>query len=96
VNRLETAYFPAPYFDGGQWHVPAAPEVVDGLATNFADPDRYPVDNRAVTYAMGYFSAKHLGTGQFYLMTLNDAKGNKLDGGTTYRLRVPASAPGDW
>ena len=26
-------------------------------------------------------------------MTLMDAKGNRLDGGTTYRLHVPASAP---
>ncbi|RDH76162.1 DUF1254 domain-containing protein [Mycolicibacterium moriokaense] len=91
--RLETAYLPPPYFDGGHWHVPAAAEVVDGLATNFAAPDEYPVDDRAVTYAMGYFSAKHLGSGQFYLMAFKDAKGNKLDGGTSYRLRVPASAP---
>ena len=63
------------------------------MTTNFADPDSYPVDNRAVTYSMAFFSAKHLGAGQFYLMTLKDGKGNKLDGGTTYRLRVPASAP---
>ena len=63
------------------------------MTTNFADPDSYPVDNRAVTYSLAFFSAKHLGAGQFYLMTLKDAKGNKLDGGTTYRLRVPASAP---
>jgi hypothetical protein len=93
VNRLETSYFPPPYFDGGHWHVPAAAEVIDGLTTNFADPDGYPVDNRAVTYAMAFFSAKHLGAGQFYLMAIRDGKGNRLDGGTTYRLRVPASAP---
>lgn len=93
ANRLESSYFPPPYFDGGQWHVPASPEVVDGLATNFADPDGYPVDHRAVAYAMGYFSAKHLGAGQFYLMARKDGKGNALDGGNTYRLRVPASAP---
>ena len=93
VNRLEAAYFPAPYFDGGHWHVPAAAEVVEGLASNFADPDTYPVDNRAVTYAMGFFSAKSLGAGQFYLMATKDGKGNRLDGGSTYRLHVPASAP---
>ena len=93
VNRLETSYFPPPYFDGGHWHVPAAAEVIDGLTTNFADPDGYPVDNRAVTYAMAYFSAKHLGAGQFYLMAIRDSKGNRLDGGTTYRLRVPGSIP---
>jgi hypothetical protein len=42
---------------------------------------------------MGYFSAKHLGGGQFYLMTRKDGKGNELNGGSAYRLRVPASAP---
>ena len=93
MNRLETSYFPPPYFDGGHWHVPAASEVVDGLATNFTDPDSYPVDNRAVAYSMAFFSAKHLGTGQFYLMAIKDGMGNRLDGGTTYRLRVPASVP---
>lgn len=93
VNRLETSYFPPPYFDGGHWHVPAAAEVVEGLASNFADPGTYPVDNRAVTYTMGYFSAKHFGAEQFYLMAIKDGKGNRLDGGSMYRLHVPASAP---
>lgn len=93
AHRLASSYFPPPYFDGGHWHVPACSEVSHGVATNFADPDSYPVDNRAVAYSMGYFSAKHLGAGQFYLMALRDAKGNRLDGGTAYRLHVPAGAP---
>ena len=92
-NRLETSYFPPPYFDGGHWHVPASDEVVEGMMSNFADPDSYPVDNRAVTYSLAFFSAKHLGAGQFYLMAIKDGKGNRLDGGTAYRLRVPASVP---
>ena len=62
------------------------------MTTNFADPDGYPVDNRAVTYAMAYFSAKAFGAGQFYLMA-SGTRGQQLDGGTTYRLRVPASIP---
>ena len=45
------------------------------------------------TYSMGYFSAKHLGAGQFYLMAIKDGKGNRLDGGHAYRLHVPASVP---
>ncbi len=93
TSRLETSYFPPPYFDGGHWHVPASDQVVKGMTSNFADPDSYPVDNRAITYSLAFFSVKHLGVGQFYLMTLEDGKGNKLDGGSTYRLRVPASAP---
>lgn len=93
ANRLETSYFPPPYFDDSHWHVPASGEVIDGMTTTFADPASYPVDNRAVAYSIAFFSARHSGAGQFYLMTLKDGKGNKLDGGRTYRLRVPASAP---
>ena len=61
--------------------------------TNFAKPDAYPVDGRGVGYSMGYFSAKHLGTGQYYLMTIADNAGKPFDGGSTYRLTVPANAP---
>ena len=42
---------------------------------------------------MGYFSPKHLGAGQFYLMTIVDKAGEAFDGGSTYRLNVPANAP---
>ena len=49
VNRWKTSYFPPPYFEGGHWHVPASDEVVKGMTSNFADPDSYPVDSRAVT-----------------------------------------------
>ena len=79
VGRRRT--FRPPYFDGGHWHVPASDEVVEGMTTNFADPDSYPVDNRAVTYSIAFFSAKHLGAGQFYLMCIKDKAGNSLDGG---------------
>jgi hypothetical protein len=42
---------------------------------------------------MAYFSAKQIGTGQFYLMTIKDKDGARLDGRKTYRLNVPANAP---
>ena len=63
------------------------------MMTNFADPDAYAVDGRGVAYSMAYFSAKHLGTGQYYLMTIRDKERKPLDGGSTYRLNVPANAP---
>ena len=44
-------------------------------------------------YAMAYFSPKHFGAGQFYLVTIDDAGGRALDGKHTYRLTVPANAP---
>ena len=46
--------------------------------TNFADPDAYPVEGRGVAYSMAYFSAKHLGAGQYYLMTIVDKDGKPL------------------
>ena len=51
------------------------------------------MEGRGVAYSMAYFSAKHMGTGQFYLMTIVDKAGKPLDGGSTYRLNVPANAP---
>ena len=64
-----------------------------GSHDEFRQPDAYPVEGRGVAYSMAYFSAKHLGTGQFYLMTIVDKDGQALDGGSTYRLTVPANAP---
>ena len=57
------------------------------------DLDFDPVEMRAASYSMGYFSAKHLGGGQFYLMTLRDRDGRPLEGSGSYRLHVPADAP---
>ncbi|MOA34738.1 hypothetical protein D3C78_1561350 [compost metagenome] len=42
---------------------------------------------------MAYFSAKHLGTGQFYLMSVKDNKGQSFDGAKLYRLHLPANVP---
>lgn len=93
---LDTNYprfFSAPYFDGTHWAVPASPEVVQGMQTGFADPTSYPVDDRGLLYSFIYFSAKHLGQGQFYVMTIADSDGAAFDGAATYRLRVPADPP---
>jgi hypothetical protein len=92
---LEERYrtgFP-PFVAGHRWAMPATPEVIEAMMTDFKDPDSYPVDGRGLTYSFAYFSAKHLGTGQYYLMTTADQAGNALDGGGTYRLSVPASPP---
>lgn len=86
-------FFTSPHFDGTHWAVPASPEVVQGMQNGFADPASYPVDDRGILYSFIYFSAKHLGQGQFYVMTIVDADGHPLDGAATYRLRVPADPP---
>lgn len=85
-------FFP-PFVEGARWALPASPEVVEGLQTSFAASDSYPIDGRGRAYSMAFFSAKHLGAGQYYLMTIKDKAGRSFDGGASYRLNVPANAP---
>jgi len=94
VARYE-ASFSSPYYEGGHWSLPGSRELLEGQATFFAKPDVYPVDVRGVTFSYAYFTPKHLGAGggSSYLMTIADKDGRLLDGGTTYRLTVPANAP---
>jgi hypothetical protein len=90
--RYEAVFSP-PYYEGRQWALPASPELIEGQATFFAKPDVYPVDVRGVTFSFAFFSPKHIGAGQSYLMTIKDKEGRDFDGGSTYRLTVPANAP---
>src|SRR5580700_3965295 len=76
--KYETMF--APYYEGRQWVFPILPEVIGGLQSQFAKPDSYPVDGRGVTYTMGFFSTKHSGIGQYYLMTIKDKDGQNLSG----------------
>jgi hypothetical protein len=72
------------------------PELIQGLQTQFSNPDSYPIESRGVIYAMAFFSPKHSGEaggGSFYLMTIRDKQGKPFDGGSIYRLRVPPNAP---
>jgi hypothetical protein len=90
--QYETAFSP-PFYEGTHWGVPASPEFVKGMSTYFTDPDNYPVDGRGLAYTYAFFSPRHLGAGQYYLMTIKDKTGRAFDGGGTYRLTVPANAP---
>lgn len=87
------AIFSRPYFDNTHWALPASQPVIEGQQSGYAAPDAYPIDDRGMSYSMAYFSSKHLGTGQFYLMAIKDSAGQPFDGGSTYRLTVPANAP---
>jgi hypothetical protein len=90
--RYETV-FSLPYYEGTRWAVPILQEVMKGLATSFANPDSYPVEGRGLTYSYAFFSPKHPGSGQFYLMAIKDSEGRGFDGRDTYCLSVPASPP---
>jgi len=63
ADKYENSYFPPPYYEGGHWYVPASSDVIEGLHTFYANPDKYPVDNRGVAYTVGFFSAKHFWSG---------------------------------
>lgn len=84
-----------PYYDDARWALPVAPDVVEGLANNFSKPGVYPVDDRGAFYSFAYSSVKHLGSGQFYLVTIRDKAGAPFSGADSYRLTVPANAPVD-
>jgi hypothetical protein len=90
--KYETG-FTSPFYQGTRWGLPVPKETIDGLGSMFADPNQYGIDGRAVMYHMAYFSAKHLGGGQFYLLNISDRAGQPLEGNKTYRLTVPPNAP---
>jgi hypothetical protein len=90
--RYESVFAP-PFYDDHRWALPVSDEVIEGLQTSFDDPDCYPLDGRGITFSMAFFSPKHLGAGQFYLMTIKDRAGQGLDGAKSYRLTVPARVP---
>ena len=79
--------------EGTHWAFPASPEFAKAIQSDYADPDIYPVDTRGLTYSFVFFSAKHIGAGQYYLMAIHDKAGKPFDGAATYRLNVPANPP---
>jgi len=96
LERKYEALFTPPFYGGTGWALPMTPELIQGLQTQFSNPDSYPIDDRGVIYTMAFFSPKHSGEaggGSFYLMTIRDKQGNAFDGGSAYRLHVPANAP---
>jgi hypothetical protein len=90
-QRYETAV--PPFYEGSHWRAAALPEAVEGQSTRYAKRDTYPTDARGLTYTYGFIGIKRLGTAQYYLMAIKDKDGRTLDGGSSYRLTVPANAP---
>jgi hypothetical protein len=93
IDALYKEVFDPPFVKGMHWALPAKKEVVEGMANGFQDPDSYPIDGRAVSYSMAYFSPKQLGAGQFYLMAIEDNAGQPLSGKKSYRLHILPKAP---
>jgi hypothetical protein len=82
-----------PFYPGGHWCFPVGEELARGITSSFTEPDSYPVDARGSLYTFIFFSAKHPGHAQYYLLADRDKSGRPLEGSASYRLRVPANAP---
>jgi hypothetical protein len=82
-----------PFWPGSRWGAPAFPEFIEATQSGYANPDKYPVDVRGLTYTYGFIGIKRLGTAQTYLMAIKDKEGKNFDGSKTYRLSVPPNAP---
>jgi len=82
-----------PYYEGRHWFFPITEEMHQNVMADWRVPDSYPVDARGTVYTLAFFSAKHVGQAQYYLLTGKDQAGQPLEGKTSYRLRVPANAP---
>lgn len=93
IESYYETYFKSGFFPSMHWALPGSQELVSGFGDHFSNPDSYPIDARGCAYSMAFWSARHLGAGQFYLMGIKDKAGNDLDGGATYGLTVPANAP---
>lgn len=93
IDEKYEEVFNPPFYENTHWALPADANVAKALQENYADTNNYPSDGRGVTYSMAYFSTKHIGTGQFYLMSIKDRDGNSLDGSKLYKLHLPANVP---
>ena len=82
-----------PFYEGEHWFFPSTAEMIQNVMNDWRVPNSYPIDARGTAYTLAFFSAKHLGESQYYLLTGNDKDGKPLDGKASYRLRVPANAP---
>ncbi|MCR4033037.1 MULTISPECIES: DUF1214 domain-containing protein [Flavobacterium] len=82
-----------PFYTGTNWFFPADKENVMSVKSSFGIKEIYPIDNRGLCYMIAFFSAKHLGESQYYLMTTKDKDGNLLKGDSSYKVTVPANVP---
>ncbi|HEY7000420.1 MAG TPA: DUF1254 domain-containing protein [Candidatus Udaeobacter sp.] len=89
--RYETS-LPA-YYEGGHWTLPTPAEFIETMGTSFEKPNGYALDARGLADTYLFSSVKHLGEGQFYLLSDRDRNAQPLDGASNYRITVPANAP---
>ena len=81
-----------PWWPGSQWVVPTPP-ITMPTAFKWQVPNYFDVDARAIALSQYFCPTEKLGTGSFYFGTFYDHSGKPLEGGSNYRLHVPADVP---
>lgn len=71
----------------------ASQDLAAEFTQDFPDPNRYARDERGLLFTYIFFAPRRLGRGQFWLMSHQDSTGAALEGGQSYRLRVPPNVP---
>ncbi|NVB85363.1 MAG: DUF1254 domain-containing protein [Kofleriaceae bacterium] len=74
-----------------KWRFPVGEDVIKTGGTFIAD-ERVLLDERAFNF-FGAFGMSRYPQPNLYVMTFEDSRGELLNGGSTYRLRVPADVP---
>jgi len=82
-----------PFNPGARWFFPITEEMHQNVMSFWHTPDSFPIDARGMAYSLAFFSAKHVGEAQYYLMTTSDREATPLQGNTSYRVRVPPNVP---
>jgi len=85
--------FDTPFAPGANWAFVASQEYAKHATAGFPDINVYPVDERGLLFTFVFFTPRRLGEGQFWTLTHKDKSGAQLDGGRSYRLRVPPNPP---
>jgi hypothetical protein len=81
-----------PWWHGSQWVVPTPP-ITMPTEFKWEMPSYFGMDARAIALSQYFCPTAKLGTGSFYFGTFHDSNGRPLEGGSTYRLHVPANVP---
>jgi hypothetical protein len=87
-QRIEGANaFPGTHWD---WVTLVAPNQESDTYSQLDERLHYTY---GAIYTSPFIGTKHAGPGSTYVQAFKDKDGNRLDGGKSYRLRVPANAP---
>ena len=81
-----------PWWPDSQWVFPSPP-ITMPTAFKWETPNYFDVDARAIALSQYFCPTEKLGTGSFYFGTFHDHSGQPLEGGSNYRLHVPAKVP---